>query len=130
MVGLVIVSHSTKIAEGICDMAYQMAGSVQKIIAAGGTADGGIGTDPVKIAAALQAADDGSGVVILADLGSAVLSADMALELIEEPLKSRVKIANAPIVEGAVVAAVQASLGSKLPEVVRTAERAHNLEKV
>lgn len=129
MVGLVIVSHSSKIAAGTCEMAYQMANPEQKIIAAGGTADDGIGTDAVKIAAAIEAADDGSGVLITVDLGSAVLSAEMALELIPEEIKARVKIANAPLVEGSITAAIQASLGVSLEEVCQTAEDARQLQK-
>ena len=81
MVGIVIVSHSAKVAEGIKEMAMQMSRPEQKIIAAGGMEDGGIGTDAMKIQAAIEAADDGSGVLVLVDLGSAVLSTDVALEL-------------------------------------------------
>ena len=129
MVGIVIVSHSKKISEGICEMAAQMAKPGQKIIAAGGTATGEIGTDAVKIYEAIQAADDQQGVVVLVDLGSAVMSAEMAIELLDETLRERTKIADAPIVEGAISATVQASLGTVLEEVLTTAESAHKLCK-
>lgn len=129
MVGLVIVSHSTKIAQGVCEMARQMAGPEQKIIAAGGTSEGEIGTDAMKISEAIQAADSGEGVVIMVDLGSAVLSADTALEFLDDELRSRVHIADAPIVEGSISAAVQASVGASLEEVLETAEAARELHK-
>ena len=92
--------------------------------------DGGIGTDAMKIQAAIEAADDGSGVLVLVDLGSAVLSTDVALELVDEELKERVKVADTPILEGAISAAVEASLGSPLDTVVATAEGARKLQKL
>ncbi len=129
MVGIVIVSHSAKVAEGIHDMAAQMAKPGQRIIAAGGVADGVIGTDAVRIFEAIRKADAGSGVVVLVDLGSAILSTETALELLDEGARARVRIADAPIVEGAISAAVQASLGGSLAEVAATAEGARELRK-
>ena len=130
MVGIVIVSHSAKVAEGICEMAAQMARAEQKILAAGGTADGGIGTDATIVAERIVQADVGEGVLILADLGSAVLSAETALEFLDEKLRKRVQIADAPILEGAISATVEASLGSSLALVVATAEGARELYKL
>ena len=129
-VGLVVVSHSAKIAEGVVELAGQMAGDV-RIQAAGGTDDGGIGTDATLIAEAIAAADEGQGVLVLADLGSAVLSAQLAIdEFVDEELRGRARIAEAPVVEGAVVAAVQASTGSALDEVDRAARDAATMVKV
>ncbi|MDT8903058.1 dihydroxyacetone kinase phosphoryl donor subunit DhaM [Anaeroselena agilis] len=129
MVGIVIVSHSAKIAEGIRDMAVQMAKPGQKIVAAGGAGEGVIGTDAVKIYEAIKEADLGDGVVVLVDLGSAILSTETALELLDEDTRMRVRIADAPVVEGAISAAVQASLGGDLTEVAATAEGARELHK-
>lgn len=129
MVGIVIVSHSTKVAEGIRDIAQQMAKEV-KIIAAGGTEGDEIGTDALKIQSAILEANTGDGVLIMVDLGSAVLSAETALEFLEEELRQNVRIADAPIVEGAIVAAVQASLGAALEEVMNTAIEAYTLRKL
>ena len=129
MVGIVIVSHSAKVAEGIKEMAMQMARPDQRIIAAGGMEDGGIGTDAMKIQAAIESADDGTGVLVLVDLGSAVLSTDVALELVDPQLQERVRVADTPILEGAISAAVEASLGSSLDMVVTTAEGARKLQK-
>jgi len=126
-VGLVVVSHSSQIAEGTAELAGQMAGPEVRIVAAGGMADGSIGTDAARIAEALQAADAGAGVVVLADLGSAVLSTRTALELLDNP--EGVRLSRGPIVEGAVMAAVQASTGSTLDEVLEAAEAAATLPK-
>jgi dihydroxyacetone kinase phosphotransfer subunit len=123
MVGIVIVSHSAQIAEGIKTLAGQMAGASQKIIAAGGMVDGSIGTDAVRISEAIAVADTGDGVLILVDLGSAIISTETAFEFLEPEVASRVVIADAPIVEGAISAAVQASIGSTLEEVKAAAEK-------
>jgi PTS hybrid protein len=128
-VGLVIVSHSAKVAEGVVELAGQMAQEV-RIQAAGGTEDGGIGTDVSLIAEAIAAADEGDGVLVLVDLGSAVLSAQLVIdELIDEDTRGRVRIAEAPVVEGAVFAAVQASTGSNLDEVDAAARGAATMTK-
>jgi phosphoenolpyruvate---glycerone phosphotransferase subunit DhaM len=129
-VGLVVVSHSAKIAEGVVELAGQMADEV-RIRAAGGTDDGGIGTDATLIAEAIAAADEGEGVLVLVDLGSAVLSAQLAIEeLVDDETRARVRIAEAPVVEGAVVAAIQASTGSSLEQVDQAARGAATMVKV
>lgn len=129
MVGIVIVSHSQKVAEGIREMALQMAKPQQQIIAAGGMDDGCIGTDAIKVSEAISAANTGDGVVIMVDLGSAVLSTETALELLEESVRAKVKIADAPILEGTISAVVEASLNSSLEAVIITAEGARNINK-
>ena len=130
MVGLVVVSHSARIAEGIVELAGQMAGQV-RIEAAGGTDDGGLGTDAGLIAEAIEAADSGDGVLVLVDLGSAVLSASMAIdELVTDDVRARTRIAEAPVVEGTVVAAIQASTGSDLDAVEAAAVEAATMRKV
>lgn len=127
-VGLVIVSHSEKIAEGVLELARQMAGSI-RIVAAGGTDDGGIGTSFDKISTGIASADDGGGVVLLCDLGSAILTAETALDLLDAEVRDRVRIAKAPLVEGAVSAAVAAEIGGDLATVVEAAESAGRREE-
>ena len=85
MVGIVIVSHSWKIAEGICDLAAQVAGTAARIISAGGMQDGEIGTDAVKISEAIRAADSGDGVVVLADLGSGIIQIELTDDALAVP---------------------------------------------
>ena len=126
-VGLVIVSHSVRIADGTAELAGQMAGPDVRIVPAGGLDDGTIGTDAARIAAAIELADAGAGVVVLVDLGSAVLSTVTALELLGDP--PNVRLSRGPIVEGAVIAAVQASTGSTLDEVLEAAEAAASMPK-
>ncbi|WP_371362662.1 PEP-dependent dihydroxyacetone kinase, phosphoryl donor subunit DhaM [Sporomusa rhizae] len=129
MVGIVVVSHSAKIADGICDLAGQMTAPGQKLIAAGGMADGGIGTDAFLIQAAIEKAESGDGVLVMVDLGSAVISAELAVEMLDEKYKGQVAIADAPILEGAIAAAVDASVGQPLASVLATAEGARELRK-
>lgn len=130
MVGLVIVSHSYEIAKGVKELSIQMVQSDTKIIDAGGMNDGGIGTDPNKIRDAILEADSGDGVVILVDLGSAIMSSEMAIEFLDPEQQGRVVIADAPVVEGAVAAAVQASVGGTLEQVKATAEECRNTSKL
>jgi dihydroxyacetone kinase phosphotransfer subunit len=130
MVGIVIVSHSAKAAEGIRELAYQMAGESNRIIAAGGLEDGSIGTDAVRIMEAIKKADSGDGAIVMVDLGSAVLSSSLAVELLEKDKRARVRIADAPVLEGAISAAVQASIGDSLENVLAAAEEARNMFKL
>lgn len=130
MVGIVIVSHSKMLAEGVKELAGLMADEQLKLIAAGGMEDGGIGTDAFHISRAILEADCGDGVVVLADLGSAILSAQTAIELLGDRSLSFIRIADAPIAEGAACAAVQASIGSTLDEVTAAAEAARSMTKL
>jgi len=130
LVGIVIVSHCKNIAEGIKELAEQMAHKQLKIIAAGGMQEGEIGTDAIKISKAILEANTGDGVVVLVDLGSGILSAQTAIELLDEELVNFIKIADAPIVEGAMIAAIQASLGSTLDEVIKAAEETRSMLKL
>ena len=120
-VGLVIVSHSAQLAAGVIELAAQMAPEVA-LIPAGGMDDGGIGTSLDKVMAALGLADTGDGAVVLTDLGSAVMTAESALEFMGNP--ESVLLANAPLVEGAVAAAVAAQSGASLDVVCKAAETA------
>ena len=128
MVGIVIVSHSSKVAEGIYDLVMQMASENDHIIPAGGLEDGSIGTDAFKIQEAIESADTGDGVAVLADLGSGIMSAEMAIEMLDEDIV--VRIADAPILEGAVSAAVTSTSGASLDEVIEAAEEARTASKL
>lgn len=120
-VGLVIVSHSAQLAAGVVELAAQMAPNVV-LVPAGGMDDGGIGTSLEKVMAALGLADTGDGAVVLSDLGSAVMTAEAALEFLGSP--ERVRLADAPLVEGAVAAAVAAQSGASVDVVCKAAETA------
>lgn len=116
MVGLVIVSHSYSLVQGVLELTRQMAAPGVKIAAAGGMddPDHSLGTDPFLVQQAIEAVDDPDGVLVLMDLGSAILSAEMALDFVSEQTRQRVLLCEAPLVEGALAAAVQAGLGSSL----------------
>jgi len=121
-VGIVIVSHSPDVARGAADMVRQMVGDDVPLAWCGGAPGGGLGTNVEEILAAINRAWSDAGVAVLVDLGGAETNSEMAIEMLPDRQQSRVVVCNAPIVEGAVMAATEASAGSSLEEVRRTAE--------
>lgn len=110
MVGIVLISHSQKAAEGATELALMMAPDAP-VKAAGGLEDGSLGTSFEKIAAAVEAADQGDGVACIMDMGSAVMTAEMVAESLDD---KNIKLLDCPFVEGAVIAAIEAAGGTKL----------------
>jgi dihydroxyacetone kinase phosphotransfer subunit len=121
-VGVVIVSHSPKVAEGAADMVRQMVGEEVPLAWTGGNPSGGLGTDVGQIMAAIDRAWSNAGVVVLVDLGGAETNSEMAIEMLPADRQGKVLICNAPVVEGAVVAATEAAGGSSVETVRQTAE--------
>ncbi len=123
VVGLVLVSHSAALAESVAALAAEMAGPDTRIGVAGGLAEpaDALGTDAARVLRALDDAWSEDGVLVLMDLGSAVLSAELAVDLLDEERRGRVLLTEAPLVEGAVAAAVAAGLGEPLEEVAAAA---------
>ena len=130
MIAIVIVSHSHRVASGVKEMADQMSQGKVKILAAGGLDEDTIGTNVERIHQALADAITEAGVLVLVDLGSAVLSTQMAIEMLPEAQQKRVEIGEAPLVEGAVIAAVEASLDRDLATVRSAAEAAGTIRKL
>ncbi|MET8701567.1 dihydroxyacetone kinase phosphoryl donor subunit DhaM [Kitasatospora sp. NPDC058032] len=126
-VGIVLVSHSAALAGGLKDLLAELASDEVRVVVAGGTEEGGLGTSYELIARAVTEADGGAGVAVLPDLGSSVLTAVTVLE--DEP-RPGVVLVDAPFVEGAVAAAVTASTGAPLAEVVAAAEEARGFRKL
>ncbi|WP_029451934.1 dihydroxyacetone kinase phosphoryl donor subunit DhaM [Clostridium algidicarnis] len=116
MVGLVIISHSNEIAEGTKKLAHEMASEVP-IAAAGGTEDGRIGSDINKILDAINEVYSDEGVLILFDLGSAFMNAEMAIEMLDDTMKANVEILDVALVEGAITAAVESSMDKNRSEI-------------
>jgi phosphoenolpyruvate---glycerone phosphotransferase subunit DhaM len=133
-VGIVLVSHSSALAEGAAELAGQVAGGGVVVAAAGGTADGRLGTSADKVAAAVRRASTGAGVLVLPDLGSAVLTVKTLLTELEDDddlgALGAVEVADAPFVEGAVAAAVTAAAGAPLAAVRAAAEEARHARKL
>ena len=121
-VGIVIVSHSPKIAEGAADMVRQMVGESVPLAWTGGNQEGGLGTDVAAIIDAIERAWSDAGVAVLVDLGGAETNSEMAIEMLESSRREKVVVCEAPVVEGAVMAATEASGGATLDAVRRTAE--------
>ncbi|KXG08368.1 PTS-dependent dihydroxyacetone kinase, phosphotransferase subunit DhaM [Anoxybacillus sp. P3H1B] len=125
-VSLVLISHSYEIVSGLKKLLSQVHPDVPIAIAGG--AEGGIGTNALDIQTAIESVYSEKGVVVLFDLGSALINAEMALEMMEP--HENIRIADAPLVEGAYAAVVEAGLGSSLAEVVRASESAKELVKI
>jgi dihydroxyacetone kinase phosphotransfer subunit len=121
-VGIVIVSHSPKVAEGAADMVRQMVGDSVPLAWTGGNPEGGLGTDVAAIIAAIERAWSDAGVAVLVDLGGAETNSEMAIDMLEAGRREKVVVCEAPVVEGAVMAATEASGGATLDAVRRTAE--------
>ena len=127
MIGIVVVSHSSKVAEGVVDIAKQVSNEAIPIMAAGGTSDGRIGTDAMKIKDAIESVDQGNGVLIFVDLGSAILSAETAIDLLGA---ESVEIVDAPLVEGVIASAVQVTITNDIEDIKRVAHESKNMNKV
>jgi len=121
-VGIVIVSHSPLVAEGAASMVRQMVGDDVPLAWCGGNPEGGLGTSVEAIIAAIDRAWSDRGVAILVDLGGAETNSEMAVEMLDGDRAHKVVVCNAPVVEGAVMAATEASGGASLAEVRATAE--------
>jgi len=127
MVSLLIVSHSAQLAAGVREFASQVAGGNVQIVDAGGAVDGALGTSVERIQAGLQQISSPDGTLVLVDLGSAVLSVEMAIEALGA---THVQISDAPLVEGAYLAAIEASVDSSLEETAAAALQAREMVKV
>jgi PTS hybrid protein len=132
MVGLVLISHSGTLVEGLREMVAQVAGDDVHVATAGGTQDGRLGTSAPLIAAAIRSALDAGAddSLVLLDLGSAALSLELALDELDEAERARIRISEAPLVEGAILAAVQASVGASIDEVAAAAAGAATMAKL
>jgi dihydroxyacetone kinase phosphotransfer subunit len=129
VIGIVLVSHSAALAEGLAELARHVAGGDVRVIPAGGGPAATLGTDGARIAAAIAEADGGDGVLVLADLGSSILSVRAVLEDANGS-GPRAVLADAPLVEGAVAAAVAAAIGQDLDAARAAAEEAWSVRKL
>ncbi len=125
MVGIVLVSHSKKLAEGVKEFAEQMAPHA-KVAAAGGLDDGTFGTSFERIKHGIESVNEGDGVLVIMDLGSAVMTTEMVIESLEEV---RAEMVDCPFIEGAVAAIVVAACGEDLENVKKAAENSKNTKK-
>lgn len=121
-VGIVIVSHSFDVAKGAADMVRQMAGEEVRVAFCGGNAEGGLGTDVMRILQAINSIWSPKGIAIMVDLGGAETNSEMAVEMLPLERRGSIMICNAPIVEGAVMAAAEAAGGDSLERVRAAAE--------
>ncbi|WP_333861034.1 dihydroxyacetone kinase phosphoryl donor subunit DhaM [Clostridium sp.] len=116
MVGVVIVSHSNEIARGVKNLVEQISPD-SNVASAGGTKDGRLGTDACKIKSAIEKVYNEDGVLILFDLGSAYMNAEMAIEFLDKSMQPKVQIINGALVESALIAVVDSSIGKSIEEI-------------
>jgi PTS hybrid protein len=127
LVGIVVVSHSAELARGVAELASQMAGPEVAIEVAGGGPEGTLGTDDALVRDAIRRANRGDGVIVLGDLGSAILT---IRHVLERQSNGHARLVDAPLVEVTVAAAVVASTGCALAEVAQAAEEARGASKL
>ena len=130
MISIVIVSHSAKVAEGAVEIASEMNMGGIKLLAAGGTEDGRVGTSAEKIMNAITEAYSGDDVLVFADIGSSILSTEMAVEMLDPEVAAHVKLVDAPVVEGAVIATIQAGITESAEEIIQAAVASKTMPKV
>jgi dihydroxyacetone kinase phosphotransfer subunit len=132
MVGLVVVSHSRRLAEGVKELLDQMVKANVRVEFVGGAPlePRLIGTDPIGVKEAIIRVMDSSGVLIIGDLGSAIISSKAAIKMLPHEIRDKVVIADAPLVEGSFAAAVEISAGGGLDDAKKAAEDAKNLRKI
>ncbi|ADQ13516.1 dihydroxyacetone kinase phosphoryl donor subunit DhaM [Halanaerobium hydrogeniformans] len=129
MVNILLVSHSVEIAKGTKELAEQMKQGDVEIVAVGGTEAGDLGTNPDAIESAVNEIDKSDGLIILADLGSAVMSVNMVLDWLDDEVREKIHLADAPFVEGAVIAAVESGMGNSMEEILSSIESAEIIKK-
>ncbi len=126
MVGIVVVSHSQRLAEGVVELAHMMAPNAP-IAAAGGLDDGSTGTSFEKVIRAIEEVSSPDGVVILMDLGSSVMTAEMAVEMLSG---CEMRLLDAPLVEGAVIAAMESRFGASLEAIAEKVQETRSFKKM
>lgn len=129
MIGFILVSHSDKLAEGIKEIAEQINDGQANIKAVGGVGDGRIGTNPIRIQEAIEELYDGDNILIFGDLGSSIMSAQMAIDMVAEDIREKTILVDAPLVEGSVAAIIQSSITQNIKDILLAAEEAKTINK-
>ncbi len=129
MVGVIIVSHSAKLAEGLVEIVEEMNNGTVQIAAAGGADGGRIGTSAIRIQNAIEAMEECDNILIYADLGSSIISSETAIDMLDDDLQEKVQIVDCPVVEGAFAGVVQATITDDVEEIIHVSEQARELHK-
>ena len=129
MIGFILVSHSDKLAEGIKEIAEQINDGQANVKAVGGVGDGRIGTNPIRIQEAIEELYDGDNILIFGDLGSSIMSAQMAIDMVSDVIREKTILVDAPLVEGSVAAIIQSSITQNVNDILLAAEEAKTINK-
>ncbi|TDT50344.1 dihydroxyacetone kinase phosphoryl donor subunit DhaM [Fonticella tunisiensis] len=130
MIAVIIVSHSEKVAEGVKDIAEQMNNSKIMIRAAGGTENGRIGTNTLKIYETFEEVKNADNILVFVDLGSSIMATEMAMDMLDDEIREKITIVDAPIVEGALGAVIQATVTDNVKNIIETAIESKSLSKL
>lgn len=129
MIGFILVSHSDKLVEGLKEIAEQINGKESNIKAIGGTSDGRIGTNPIEIYEALEEMYDGNNILIFGDLGSSIMSAQMAIDMVSDEIRGKTILVDAPLVEGSIASIIQASITENIDDIISAAMETKTINK-
>jgi dihydroxyacetone kinase phosphotransfer subunit len=129
MVAIIIVSHSRKLAEGLKEVLDQISKGKVKVVAVGGAKDGGLGSNAIEIREKILSLSGEDALLVFFDLGSTIISTKAALSGIPKEIAKKTHLIDAPLVEGAFVATVEASAGSPVNDIIKAAEEARNARK-
>lgn len=127
--GVVIVSHSAKLAEGLAEIVEEMNDGSVMVKAAGGADGGRIGTNALKIQDAIEFMEDRDNILLYVDMGSSIISTEAAIDMLDDDLQEKVQIVDCPIVEGAFAGVVQATITDDVEEIIRVSKEAKELSK-
>lgn len=123
MIGIILVSHSQKLTDGLKELITQMSDNENvHIISAGGTGDGRLGTSAAKIMEAIESLENAKGILIFTDIGSSIMSSESAIDMLDEELQAKTQLVNAPLVEGSFAAAIKASTECSLDDILTEIE--------
>jgi len=131
MISILLVSHSKKVAEGLAEMIGQMVQADEnvRIVPIGGADDGSLGTDPMRIISAFNENSNSEHILVFCDLGSSIMSVTSALDFLDDDLKAKIKLVNAPLVEGAFAAGAIATTTDDVNEILSQVDDAKNQQK-
>lgn len=129
MIGFILVSHSNKLVEGLKEIAEQINGKESNIKAIGGASDGRIGTNPIEIYEALEEMYNGDNILIFGDLGSSIMSAQMAIDMVSDEIRGKTILVDAPLVEGSIASIIQASITENIYDIISAAMETKTISK-
>jgi len=129
MASFIIASHNKKVAEDVVEITEQMNNKKSKLIPIGGTEDDRIGTNPLKIKKVIEEIYDGDNIFVFADIGSSIMVTQMVLDMLNEKIREKIILVDAPLAEGTIAAVIQASITNNVNEIIHAVEECKRVNK-